>query len=294
MTIALGILASDGVVLAADTLETYPGSIKTRAPKIIGAVNDGQGAMVVAGAGSAIYVDSLAQQVCDGFSRKTPETIAELGDNLRSAIRDFHAESVAPYGGWPEYERPACSLLIAAELGDEKRELWVSEKSAMRSCPHAAIGIGGSFASLLLGRLLRPGITLRQAALLAAYAVYETKRSVDGCGGDTQMVVLYDGTGAVWETSRMEMLEKQLAGLSQLEDRLLLYSIGLGSRRERDLRKLPSKFEGFRDEILGLQDVEVSESPEAQRRSSVPRYFHEGHPLHEAFKRKRRRKPARP
>ena len=60
MTIALGILASDGVVVATDTQETVQGYWKRHEGKIQ-AAQTAQGAVVVAGAGRAAYADALGQ-----------------------------------------------------------------------------------------------------------------------------------------------------------------------------------------------------------------------------------------
>jgi CubicO group peptidase (beta-lactamase class C family) len=81
MTIAIGILATDGIVVAADTQESFGsiGQMTTDANKItIGELNDPSSGLpprctAASGAGSAGYLDSFMPKVVDWFNR-TKET----------------------------------------------------------------------------------------------------------------------------------------------------------------------------------------------------------------------------
>ena len=81
MTIALGLLASDGIVIAADTQETYSGALKVNHPKISGALNgdrfNPEGVFIVTGAGSAVHLDPIGQELSDAFETKPPATIMD-------------------------------------------------------------------------------------------------------------------------------------------------------------------------------------------------------------------------
>ena len=71
MTIAIGILAKDGIVLASDTQETS-GYIKTEGSKILvgvglpGSDREPWG-LAITGAGSAAYLDSFSQETFGAF-----------------------------------------------------------------------------------------------------------------------------------------------------------------------------------------------------------------------------------
>src|SRR5438132_4917979 len=79
MTIAIGLLAQDGVILAADTEESIPDYLKRHQGKImttevsittdsIGTVIDySKGVMAISGAGDADYLDSISQDMCSVF-----------------------------------------------------------------------------------------------------------------------------------------------------------------------------------------------------------------------------------
>ena len=98
MTIALGILAKDGLVIAADTQETYSGLLKMEQGKIFSALN-GPASFHITGAGSATHLDSISQQLCEDFSRRAPRTMTALRDSVESSVRTFHVKHIAPYGG---------------------------------------------------------------------------------------------------------------------------------------------------------------------------------------------------
>src|SRR5208283_5317188 len=65
MTIALGVLAKDGVVLAADTELTW-GYLKTSGEKIWTTEAE-TGALAIAGAGPGGYLEAVSQQLIDDF-----------------------------------------------------------------------------------------------------------------------------------------------------------------------------------------------------------------------------------
>ena len=84
MTIAIGLLASDGIVVAADTQVTI-GDSKTAMGKIGAAVqyrDDVLGSCVVAGAGSVTHMNSCSQTMISTFMRRAEY----VGDDLRACL----------------------------------------------------------------------------------------------------------------------------------------------------------------------------------------------------------------
>src|ERR1051326_7385632 len=89
MTIALGILASDGIVVASDTQETYSDLRKVRQTKILAVVNEPNAGLLVTGAGSGPQIDALSQILCDRFSRETPSSLTALDGALQNQVQEF-------------------------------------------------------------------------------------------------------------------------------------------------------------------------------------------------------------
>ena len=98
MTIAIGLLASDGIVLAADTQEIV-GSMKSDESKLIvanrGAEKEKAGALAITGAGDAGYLDSINMEICTAFVAGKSWTGARLLAKLKKQVKEFHLEVVA-------------------------------------------------------------------------------------------------------------------------------------------------------------------------------------------------------
>ena len=98
MTIAIGLLASDGIVLSADTQEIV-GSMKSDESKLIvanrGAEKEKAGALAITGAGDAGYLDSINMEICTAFVAGKSWTGARLLAKLKKQVKEFHLEVVA-------------------------------------------------------------------------------------------------------------------------------------------------------------------------------------------------------
>jgi hypothetical protein len=219
MTIALGVLCGDGLVISADTEET-DGFLKTNQSKIFVSQNihlvtyekggrekpsETAATCAVAGAGNAGYIDAVTPLLTGGIWKAKDET--EYLKMFGKALREFYRENVIPFAGYPERERPDFSTLIGVtRKGSPDYFLFASEKTALRRCPSfAAVGIGSTFANILLKRLWpQTWVDRKTAALIVAYVMFHVKESVEGCGKFTDIAVLYNGTrGFVpWQIGR--------------------------------------------------------------------------------------------
>lgn len=99
MTIAIGLLASDGIVVAADTQITA-GTGKTTMGKIgagISSHGDGVGSCIVAGAGSVVHM-----RHCSGLLQSVfMDRRGLVGDSLQDAVTEelarFHETHIVPF-----------------------------------------------------------------------------------------------------------------------------------------------------------------------------------------------------
>ncbi len=105
MTIALGVRATDGIVVAADRQETV-GYQKSDTGKIVASWKQNPtGSLIVTGAGTGAYLDSIAQQLQAWFADdKASRTPKEIGDVINAANRKFYSEAVIPLSGYPDHE----------------------------------------------------------------------------------------------------------------------------------------------------------------------------------------------
>jgi hypothetical protein len=209
MTICIGMLAEDGIVIAADTEEadTY---YKRSSQKIFpwtGGLQLGPDPqppkMVCAltGAGESGYIDAFIHEAI----KNIPLTlqINGLEDLFADRVRIFHEQHIFPWAA--ATKPPEFQMLIGAYCSGLTR-IFVSYGSTLRTAmPHAAVGAGAHFAMSMLGELdYIPDI--RHTEILAAYVVGATKQRIEGCGKHTAIVSLHNSEivdGAEGEPSRL-------------------------------------------------------------------------------------------
>src|SRR3972149_4030998 len=152
MTIALGILTPESVVIAADTQETWGwyGGAKKSGYKITSRIVSGQQRSFAAtGAGSAGYLDSINQELADNFV-----DVAEARDlerRVREKVRKFFVNHVIPMQV-PADLQP--QLIVGADWNGQPM-LWANEQSAVFRCKHfIAAGAGRAHAQMLMNKML--------------------------------------------------------------------------------------------------------------------------------------------
>ena len=209
MTIALGVMASDGIVVAADTQATYPPDWKMSRGKLwpgfrLGA-DDLHCSCLVTGAGTGLTIGSLAQRLHARFKADRSLYPDTLQPSFTEVLEDYYARHVIPFAAFPEPERAGADLLIAATHPRRVDTLLVSSGSEfVAQSFYAAIGIGGAFAQTLLDRFYHlPALN----TWLVAYVMFQVKESVDGCGKKTDICCVRNGTFAVIPRPRTEALE---------------------------------------------------------------------------------------
>jgi hypothetical protein len=198
MTICLGITANDGIVVAADTLEStdYLKNEKSKVMYAFGTIQMGQpesrprSAALICGAGDSGYVESLQTRLVSVFLDNQNVTGDELRDEFEGCLKDFYRAHIIPFATYPSRDRPDVEMLIAANSGHHL-SLWISEKTTVRrGTLYKAIGVGSTLAEIMLGRLWKP-MNVDAARMLAAYVVFMVKESVEGCGKFTTIDTLH-------------------------------------------------------------------------------------------------------
>lgn len=220
MTIALGILASDGVVVAADSQETVQGYWKRREGKIA-AISTREGSVLVSGAGRAGYADSLGQAILELFLDAPDWSDGKLEQSIARLLLDFHQRHVAPYADLPEVQ-----MLIAWQRRSEKLgRLLATDRSAIVDAGihkgQVSIGVGAGHVQPMLDRLhdaFRSADVMTKA-VLAAYCVFHAKQSVDGCGHLTQVTYITDGKLNGLSRPYVRALESAFEAYSESVDR---------------------------------------------------------------------------
>ena len=229
MTIALGVLTTSNVVIAADTLESrsagYP---KTNTPKIMNGIAPGFGSVSVTGAGDSGYLDAIRQEIVAAFldHSQANQELAYFEKVLAKIIKKFHVQHIIPFAKYPSDERPFIELVVGAAQGSA-RGLWVTDRSTIRHAIRTAtVGVGSGHANAILARVIPDWVSGGVAALIAAYVVQSCKRSVEGCGGDTNIVVLEGDVPKQVPGELVEELDALFYQYQNVESKTLLFAMG--------------------------------------------------------------------
>lgn len=187
VTIAAGFRCRDGVVLCADSRITVPGFLKAEEPKIAR----------LAGVAHAVFYTFEGDV---DFSRMAIEILvesmheAELKGRsmileLRRTVRDIYEK----YSKLSTKQRKLyLSLIVAIHSGNKVTLYKVSGPLAPAFSRCQFIGCGYNVAESVALDIYNPSMSVNEAAKMAVYALAKTKKYVDGCGGKSEVVRIYD------------------------------------------------------------------------------------------------------
>jgi hypothetical protein len=268
MTIALGIVGTNGIVLAADTEETIPGYMKRSQIKIIvghhhrhdsqniGMEIDPDRPMVaVSGAGESDYLDSANAEMVDVIISSKKTLIREMKPELQSRLVHFYKDHVIPFAQFPD--RPDISLIVAVAALNQAA-LWTSSRNRLKWCQeYGAVGIGAFYAQTLLNKFYRP-FDAHVCCAIAVYVMRYVKEYVPDCGKETQIVCMRQGE--MWRPYFRDVrdLEDAFGTYASIETDALHYVIGgLDESWEKDVRRWNKK---ARKNIMELTKKMMSQS----------------------------------
>lgn len=199
MTIGLGLLVSDAIIIGADTQVGIDDStaLKNRQGKISWATRSefGQGriaALATTGAGTLSHIKHLQQDLSEMITGGGSSPLMnDFERNATQHINEFYGKYVLPFHG--HSNAPYFNLLFAYVSPDGGARLWsTSENLTTPSQSIATVGVGAMYANILLHRLFFPmwPMNYRVAILIAAYVLHEVKENIDGCGKESDIVCL--------------------------------------------------------------------------------------------------------
>lgn len=206
MTIGIGVLSSDGIVVASDSqvttdIKLWRGKMVSLVSQNIAQQNDGsvlfsdRGGCAVAIAGQpAQYALAAAALITKTFDADRTLGGDQLKEAFESALSGFYAKYMVPRGG-PSERDPSIQLLIATFRGGQ-RKLWFAEDPLLAPVSfYQSIGIGQTQSDPLLSQFIRvPTLDSAQTILLAAIVVHHTKAVNVWCGKSTDIVCVRDNS----------------------------------------------------------------------------------------------------
>jgi 20S proteasome alpha/beta subunit len=255
MTIAVGLIAKDGLVIGADTEESggYAGDTKVSGHKILVRAKRGS-AMAVTGSGEAGYLDAVAEELETAFLKSPP---ANMKRRLNGAFKSFYEEHIMKLYQYSKFNQPSYSPDIDVILGVDLRSsrfLLANHRTALRTCSdYVAVGAGHEHARMLLSRIYSPAIDVTRAALLAAYVIYEVKEFISGCGKNTEVFMLSQGGCSEFGPYQYQQLDRIFEEYSLVQTFLLHHILGRKPGRSEDVsQRILTELEAVRTQITGM------------------------------------------
>ncbi len=197
MTIAAGFVCLDGIVLCADTQETITGYTKNSTEKIRQMCDQGL-CVAITGAGDAELIETVGERIQRAlfweYSPRDMRMPDEVRDIIQKEISSSFERYIAPYAAFLRDDRPGCDLLIVVTVKNEVNNyecLFKASGTTVRQIEFGGdcVGSGLLLAKSLLERFCNSFMDLDELVLAICYVMYQTKKWVDGCGGNTDLIV---------------------------------------------------------------------------------------------------------
>ena len=188
MTIAIGILCSDGIVLSADSQETFNEYAKLQRAKVFElSLIHPDVKVVIAGSGDSNFYDALRERLEDGIDMAEPDLIS---------IRNKIEEVIVGYCTrvWPLYaaqkDRPSAQMLIGIRATDGFALLHTEGPITRQGNSPECIGFGADFSLYHLKKLFKNTMLCAEVCPIAAYVLDLAKENVEFCGGASDVFVI--------------------------------------------------------------------------------------------------------
>jgi 20S proteasome alpha/beta subunit len=195
VTIAVGVLAQGGAVVAADREETFGDYAKLDQLKVRLAPYTSEREPVyplIVGSGFGIYADAFVQYLKRRSRQEALKGPVEPGDTLQLALTEFFRDHVEPFAHYPYAERPYFEVLVVHPQAEGARLFQTTYNVAYEPDRYAVIGAGVTAARSVLDPLVKQGgfFSIEDTALIAMYAVLRAKDTIPGCGKQTDLFVV--------------------------------------------------------------------------------------------------------
>jgi hypothetical protein len=218
VTIVLGMKTPQGVILAADTQETYTQSHKVNRPKLVFKTDTNLAnipiVFSVAGAGVGPWIDKLTTAMWESVQDAT--SLDEACENLEKTVIKQYRD----FSGLLSFD-PTADLIYAIGAPGGVR-LFYAYGPIVNEERLRASGSGQPIADYLL-RNFTATHHITNGMALAIYVLMVAKRHADGCGGETQVAIIHrDGFGVELSPAQIAASENVLDTAAEYGDTILM------------------------------------------------------------------------
>jgi 20S proteasome alpha/beta subunit len=186
LTIAAGILCSDGAILCADT-EVSDDVRKFQAPKIF-AVGEHT---FLTGAGHSDYIAMAVDKLTDELKLARPQNISDARQIIETLVHGIYKEHVFGFYEGSDPYRPQMQLIVAMRCANGELALVRTNDSiAILSKEWEVAGTGAPVFDYWCRYFYRDRLTMEGMAVLALFMLKEVKKAHPHCGGASHVYYL--------------------------------------------------------------------------------------------------------
>jgi len=272
MTIAAGFPCTDGLVLCADTQEVIYSYAKVNTQKMT-QIETPFYNMVFTGAGDSGLIDMTVQLMDQALAEKKPNGAWKIEEVLRESLVDTFNRHIAPWSQFPVNERPDTpDLLIGLQYPAATLLYRANGTTFTRMHESQCVGTGVVLAKSLIASLFDYGLSITQGWLIALYVLYQAKTWVDGCGGNSDILLLSNRNLKITRIPTTEVTEMEQhfsafdaylrpvflsaadrnVSQSQFDDRIKEFKLGMLTLRGKFM-----EFEEFTQHLYALTGIPI-------------------------------------
>lgn len=235
MTIILGIIAENTIIIASDSQTTAGSSKRTDTNKITELTLDGI-PVLIAESGDAVLSGAVVEKLQASFSSLKFDDYRKPVDAAQNAIAELRRQIAQgntlnnPNDLGPSYfDENSFSLMMAYFYKRPNQSATepflytldsVTAGYGKREKHFAAIGCGASTAEFILGRCDATKLELPMAVTTAVYVVEEVKKVDTFCGGPTKLAVIGEKSVLYSETEAEPLIKSVIEAIQNAEPEL--------------------------------------------------------------------------
>lgn len=215
MTIAVGIVSFNYLILAADSQEGWGGPKRNTRKIEVAALkgrNKLRGRLAVTGAGDSDYLAYLKSRITQQSSSLVLSASGfedSIEDVIQSEMHDFFGAHFVPLAHLESRDAQP-ELIVAARMRD-RMGLWTTRGTTVRrvGVGGVAVGSGALWSRTVLDQDIASYLpSLHSATVTACYAIFSAKEHAEGCGNDTDVVSLGSDDGSLLQVAIPEEVRR--------------------------------------------------------------------------------------
>lgn len=263
MTIGIGFICEDGIVLAAD-IQYTAGDFKSPGRKLFPldvGTNRRDLTVVAVGAGRVSVMTRAIEELAPRLAQLVHPCLSDVRVAIEDVLRRFfktHIDAISPH----RQDQSGFELLLGAWTGVDGFGLFTADDAVVSAIKpedgYASIGDGRSVSDYALRLIHQPGLRVESAKFSAALCIKAAKDHVVSCGGPTTIHTLVEGDGSCCRTEIVSPSE--VTDLEQYSEelfeavRIILMSL---DSEEWEEEAVGSLTEILRDSIVRFRNKQI-------------------------------------